>query len=106
MNNFRTALEPWVRQGKRVTVHTVGFSPDHDYEFLNKLRTVGTTDVRQHMRGWLLVCCLLAWWLVSLLACWLVGLFIACCLLFIVYCLLLVFYIACYVVSLSPSRSC
>ncbi len=45
VNNFRTALEPWVQQGKRVTVHTVGFSADHDYEFLNKLRAVGTSEV-------------------------------------------------------------
>ena len=29
---LRTALEPWVRMGMRVVVHTVGFSADHDYK--------------------------------------------------------------------------
>lgn len=72
VNNFRTALEPWVRQGKRVTVHTVGFSPDHDYEFLNQLRTVGTSDVRQEMWrrfAFLLVLVLLATSPLSLCVC-------------------------------------
>ena len=38
VGNLRTILSEWDR---KVVVHTVGFSRDHDFEFLDELRKVG-----------------------------------------------------------------
>ena len=34
---LRQALQPWVAMGKRVVVHTVGFSADHDYKVRDRV---------------------------------------------------------------------
>jgi len=41
INVFQTNMKDWK---KPLTVHTVGFSKDHDFEFLDRLRKSGSVE--------------------------------------------------------------